>query len=55
MKRNRLNIRLSDEELEQLDDWRKRMELPLTRSAAICLALKRAFTYSIRVREAAGK
>jgi len=52
MKRNRINIRLEDETLKQLDDWRKRQEFPLTRSAAIRLALKRAFSYSVRVREA---
>ena len=55
MKRNKIDVRMSDEELAQLDDWCERQGLSMTRSAAIRHAIMLLMSYSIRIREEASK
>ncbi len=49
--RGRLETRVPDELMARFEDWRRRQEFPVTRSAAIRQAIELLLAHSIRVRE----
>ena len=55
MAMKKIDIRVSDELLIALTDWRERQEYPPTQSEAIRRAIKTLVSYSRQVREGAGK
>ena len=51
----KIDIRIPDDLLRALDDWRERQDFPPTQSEAVRRAIKALVSYSRRVREEVAK